>query len=550
MGAHSRVPTPAEMADRFADADADGSGTIDMDELQTILPVEYSRAQLETTFRKYDADGSGALGLDEFKMLVIDLERELISRELMDRGAKDGWVGPNKHSKIAFQNNPTYKVNAASGMPEYVRRSGRSQVIPVKNQPPRVCRITIEQIIRAFGNYHSDWQQTPRSSWRFRPSHEMMNQARAISVAGFLEAVAHTALLTANQVKVLGESIEKLVGEGQQRLVDDRERRDAQEEERAQAGDGKDDDGDDIAASKAVRREVQMRPLFAGSPWCDLLEKSIELPSGRWVALLQDVVNMRHHEARKKKRAAATRGGSGGGSEGCRGGGGRGGAKGSPSSSARETTIPFLSTTNVLGEPYGIDAHSSRGCTTVHVADHELNTVRVFRHMPRKTAYFHLPGNTEHMVYLPVGSTTASIRWVMTSVDRPLLSHITSFRVYFVCTRVAPPSDVQCREELSKRLYSLGADNSVGGTAKARALDRKLRDVDTASAHFARGYTPSFAERLPDSKDREFSATLLYVKRASRDAVKLAGMVTPSDRGWRAGFVIFAFTPQGIYLFH
>ena len=88
MGAHSRVPTPAEMADRFADADADGSGTIDMDELQTILPVEYSRAQLETTFRKYDADGSGALGLDEFKMLVIDLERELISRELMDRGAK------------------------------------------------------------------------------------------------------------------------------------------------------------------------------------------------------------------------------------------------------------------------------------------------------------------------------------------------------------------------------------------------------------------------------------------------------------------------------
>lgn len=59
-----------------------------MDELQTILPVEYSRAQLETTFRKYDADGSGALGLDEFKMLVIDLERELISRELMDRGAK------------------------------------------------------------------------------------------------------------------------------------------------------------------------------------------------------------------------------------------------------------------------------------------------------------------------------------------------------------------------------------------------------------------------------------------------------------------------------
>ena len=57
MGAHSRVPTPAEMADRFADADADGSGTIDMDELQTILPVEYSRAQLETTFRKYDADG-------------------------------------------------------------------------------------------------------------------------------------------------------------------------------------------------------------------------------------------------------------------------------------------------------------------------------------------------------------------------------------------------------------------------------------------------------------------------------------------------------------
>ncbi|CAG5078261.1 Oidioi.mRNA.OKI2018_I69.PAR.g8944.t1.cds [Oikopleura dioica] len=67
---------PNKFETAFAQADKDGSGTIDLAEAQQIvkaLGFDYTEAQVETFFKKYDADNSGTLNKSEAEALVREV---------------------------------------------------------------------------------------------------------------------------------------------------------------------------------------------------------------------------------------------------------------------------------------------------------------------------------------------------------------------------------------------------------------------------------------------------------------------------------------------
>ncbi|XP_059176358.1 calmodulin-beta-like [Physella acuta] len=86
-------PTEAELQDMINEVDADGNGTIDFPEFQTMIAwkIKDFEEELRVAFRLFDKDGNGFISAAELRHVMTNLGEKLTDDEV-DEMIRDGQV--------------------------------------------------------------------------------------------------------------------------------------------------------------------------------------------------------------------------------------------------------------------------------------------------------------------------------------------------------------------------------------------------------------------------------------------------------------------------
>jgi len=81
-------PTDEEVEDMIKEADEDGNGTIDFAEFIKMMPTQErddnAEEEMLEAFRVFDTDGNGSITADELRQIFVNLGEKLTEEEIAD----------------------------------------------------------------------------------------------------------------------------------------------------------------------------------------------------------------------------------------------------------------------------------------------------------------------------------------------------------------------------------------------------------------------------------------------------------------------------------
>mmetsp|Transcript_25911 Transcript_25911/g.55467 ORF Transcript_25911/g.55467 Transcript_25911/m.55467 type:complete len:150 (+) Transcript_25911:137-586(+) len=105
-------PTEEEVEDMIREADKDGNGIIDFAEFIEMMPLQErddnAEEEMMDAFRVFDADGSGSITAEELRQIFVNLGEHLTDEEISDMIEEadtdgDGEINYEEFVQLMFQ---------------------------------------------------------------------------------------------------------------------------------------------------------------------------------------------------------------------------------------------------------------------------------------------------------------------------------------------------------------------------------------------------------------------------------------------------------------